>query len=728
MSASYAASNRPANVGPRRAVSGRYAEALKRCSAVAREEFAAAQDAFGASRERSTLLSRQLEQAANAIRRDGHEFQKSRDSLEALRSRLEETISGRLDGAELHLGRLKRRLGQFTVALFGRTMAGKSTIREALTQGDGSTIGKGAQNTTRGLHEYDWNHLRILDAPGIASSDERVRAQLDSLARSAFEEADLVLFLLSSDGIQETVFEGLRGIRDMAKPVLFLLNYKLDLTKDVLRRRFLREGGLRSSRVQAEIAGHEKRLRSFACEHLGMREADVTVVPIHAQAAFLGRMCGSEEEQALYAASNVDSVMERLTSEILRAGVVRRMQTIVDGTSYDLGAVRDLLTQESRELAKQAKFVGGKFRELGVWCDGFVAEGNKGLPGELKAALAPLRASIAAFVEDNLERRDVKACWKRHVEAHGLGEWMQAWQKQKEDALAARMHEFARQIQAEASLLDSSALLAGIEQYDPIDLKRGFGWMGAGAGLGTGVLGLGVLLNWWNPAGWVMGALFGISVIAGLFGWFSDSREEKMARQRAKAATALRESVGELEAGILKQLQKWFEKRLVAVANDIVGEGRVLTEGMQSMAGLLRRAATAIDEDVSGLDRRLLLRAAQALDIPLAEGDLERVARAPGLRAKLLVRRPLPSRFGTVVGKTLGEWLDPVVHGPERQVVAAALRPAQVDARAVSIDAETARVTLRRDQVGKAIGRQGINVRLAGKLLQKQIKLIPEER
>ena len=142
----------------------------------------------------------------------------------------------------------------------------------------------------------------------------------------------------------------------------------------------------------------------------------------------------------------------------------------------------------------------------------------------------------------------------------------------------------------------------------------------------------------------------------------------------------------------------------------------------------MRRAATAIDEGISSLDRRLLLRAAQALDVPLMEKNLVRVARAPGRRMKLLVQHPLSPRFEELVGKTLGEELDMVVRGPELQMVAAALRPAQVDARAVSSDSDTVRVILGRAQLDEARGQQGLNIWLAGKLFQKPIKLILEGR
>ena len=57
------------------------------------------------------------------------------------------------------LQNLRENLSQFSITLFGRTMAGKSTLMEILTEGDGSSIGKGSQRTTRDVRKYTWNGL-----------------------------------------------------------------------------------------------------------------------------------------------------------------------------------------------------------------------------------------------------------------------------------------------------------------------------------------------------------------------------------------------------------------------------------------------------------------------------------------------------------------------------------------------------------------------------------------
>ena len=64
------------------------------------------------------------------------------------------------------LNKLYGNLSSFNITLFGRTMAGKSTLMEVLTHGDGKAIGNGAQRKTRDIRSYEWNGLRITDVPG----------------------------------------------------------------------------------------------------------------------------------------------------------------------------------------------------------------------------------------------------------------------------------------------------------------------------------------------------------------------------------------------------------------------------------------------------------------------------------------------------------------------------------------------------------------------------------
>lgn len=89
------------------------------------------------------------------------------------------------------LENLRSNMSKFSITLFGRTMAGKSTLMEILTEGNGETIGKGAQRTTRDIRKYTWNELEITDVPGIGAFEGEDDEQI------AFEAAKTVPLSIS---------------------------------------------------------------------------------------------------------------------------------------------------------------------------------------------------------------------------------------------------------------------------------------------------------------------------------------------------------------------------------------------------------------------------------------------------------------------------------------------------------------------------------------------------
>ena len=118
---------------------------------------------------------------------------------------------------------LRENLSKFSVTLFGRTMAGKSTLMEILTEGDGSSIGKGAQRTTLDVRKYEWNGLEITDVPGIGAFEGEDDEQI---AFEAAKTADLILFLITDDAPQAVDAECFSRIVELGKPIIGIMNVK----------------------------------------------------------------------------------------------------------------------------------------------------------------------------------------------------------------------------------------------------------------------------------------------------------------------------------------------------------------------------------------------------------------------------------------------------------------------------------------------------------------------
>lgn len=109
-----------------------------------------------------------VESKSKAVRETAREFAGELEKVKEILLRLTDEAGKDLDST---LKGLQKSRGLVTIALFGQTRAGKSTTLEALTGGDGTTIGIGRQHTTTQIKQYFWppkqKTLRIVDTPGI---------------------------------------------------------------------------------------------------------------------------------------------------------------------------------------------------------------------------------------------------------------------------------------------------------------------------------------------------------------------------------------------------------------------------------------------------------------------------------------------------------------------------------------------------------------------------------
>jgi hypothetical protein len=442
-----------------------YEDALAACSHVATEEFRVAQAAFRGVQLVVTNVQRQTSSVLKRSRGNGDAVGDVRDRLQQLTIKLQQVIDQTLVATEQSLEQKRIHLEKFTVTLFGRTMAGKSTIREAITRGNGSTIGTGSQRTTRDIREYEWDHLRVIDTPGIGAYEGTMDRDL---ALSVLDQSDLILFLTSSDGIQEEAFRGMQALREQNKPIIFVLNVKEDLTRPVYRKRFLRDPD--ALFADSLIRGHFHRIYTLAQDFLGMRYR--TIVPLHAQAAFLATQeVDPGVAQALHTASRIEDLLKALKMEVSQSGPVRRLQTILDGTILALMTFEGTLRDEAKAVEDRAAYLRDKFAELDKWLDGYIGASKTRLEQEVTAKFFDLKSSVSQFVDDNIEQKDVSKRWRQKVEGLCLNEWMGRVQQTILDEVRGRLGEFSREMEIEGSLFQSFDM-PGPQTYDPWDVKK----------------------------------------------------------------------------------------------------------------------------------------------------------------------------------------------------------------------------------------------------------------
>ncbi|MFM6039395.1 MAG: GTPase [Sphaerospermopsis kisseleviana] len=199
-----------------------FEEALKNCSKTANSAY-----------DRSIRYAKKVEIAIKRINSDieavshkilkfkGSEQFQFAETLKQIQSDIQKISEASLADLVISLNQKRKHLENFTVALFGRTKAGKSTLRETLTRGDGGTIGKGSQRTTRDVKEYSWQGLRLLDTPGIEAYKGNDDTQK---ANKIIDQSDIILFLTSDDSVQPGEFKAMAQLQQINKYFAVILN------------------------------------------------------------------------------------------------------------------------------------------------------------------------------------------------------------------------------------------------------------------------------------------------------------------------------------------------------------------------------------------------------------------------------------------------------------------------------------------------------------------------
>ena len=630
-----------------------FEKALRRCNTVAREEYPFAQNGFDGAENLVLKLQDQMATIeVGAANRHGTATQEAREQLAVLSRQLDRMITDELERASDSLSQKKNSLEKFTVTLFGRTMTGKSTIREAITQGDGSTIGKGGQRTTRDIQTYEWNALRIVDTPGIGGYKGEADA---TIARSVIDESDVLLFLTHSDGIQKSSFCGMRDLRKQNKPIIFVLNVKRDLTTRVKMKKFLQSP--ESIMGRGEIDGHINRIRRLAEEELGMHR--VNIVPIHAQAAFLATRPEYKDRSAeLHAASGIDNLLDALMNEVLQRGTVRRLQTLLDGTIIKLMDFEERLREKAQSLSQSAKYLKGKFAELNTWFDGYIDNLDRRIGHYTSEVLRPLRDSVSVFVDENIERADVEARWKRQMESMEIDKKMEDFQKQLLNEVREHLEEFQREVAFEWELMDAITI-QGPEQYNPPDVRKGLGRIGAVSGALAGVAVVAAKIgaaNFWNPVGLIAGVLAaGFGILSGL-SWLFGNREKKLQRRKNEVANQLRNQIDSMERHIVSETKKCFDRSITSDLMRVRREIPQLYNGMFQLSSALGEATSTLGAGIEALNRRLLIRCGALVGEKITEDSISDIVRAPGIKTKFIsAAGAVSSSFCREVGKALGE-------------------------------------------------------------------------
>ena len=509
-------------------------------------------------------------------------------------------------------------LDSFNITLFGKTMTGKSTLREILTHGDGSSMGHGGQRTTRDTRSYEWQGMAVTDVPGIEAYEGK---EDEELAEKAVTNADLVLFLITAGQPEGTEADWLVKLKQKDKPLICICNYKKSIADEQRLKRLLSD----PERLEKEmdITGLVEQFNQFIQTSLPNERVDFLVT--HLLAKFYSQQPRYKQfSRELSYLSRFDYVENAIIDKVVQNGVFYRRKSflsIVDVPIYEQSVG---LFDFSAESYNQYVLVSDKIKELDKWCDFFYQTEYKRMHDEIDVMFSSLDRNVSGFVEVHVEDSNAGAAWQNEVERFGIKERLERIMQNTYCKAENKIKDLFEDLQQEMNLsYKFNARFTG--DFSIANWKKGLGWASGIAGVGAAVA---FLLASSSPIGWVF---TGIAALFGLFGWLAPSREKKLRENRQELTRTIREQIGKMRKNSHGIATKWY---FTNIKDGIMKQShdrlKMVAGSFLGLANSERQLALGYSQNHIDISKNIIMTVLDEINAPenVKQGIL-RVARIP---------------------------------------------------------------------------------------------------
>ena len=461
-----------------------------------------------------------------------------------------------------------------------RQHAALEGLAELNRDADGSIIGDGRPDFTRQTHRYDFcaegQRFALLDVPGIEGDEKQVKDEIDS----AVKKAHAVFYVTSKPTAPQKGDEARQGTLEKIKAHLGAQTEVWSLfNKRVTNPMLLEKPQLVSEDEQVSLQDLDIKMREQLGEHYQhaislsawpafLAVADCLVPRSSAannQAKFLSKLPAGQ----MLDKSGLTSFCEHLSGNLVkdhRAKIKRsnlhKVRREVSKIIHQLSTLRRL---EFRPLEEELRLeTNSSQAQLGIALQALetrlTAKGEEAIR-KFKTAV---RKEVYARIENDIGNDDFRSALERSITGQ-----QEVLERELPSIMQAEVDSFAKQIAAVVARFEAHAKhllstysklrIGGLSVPFKVDIK-----IDNGINL-TSLLGTlaGGALMFWNPAGWAIMALGGITLLVSLgkalYGAFNTKYKQGQQRK----------SVDENLEKIAEQLQEAFHKSLASALPEL---------------------------------------------------------------------------------------------------------------------------------------------------------------
>ena len=510
----------------------------------------------------------------------------------------------------------------FSITVFGRTMAGKSTLMEILTHGDGSSIGNGKQRFTRDVRSYTYKKLQITDVPGVAAFEGQ---DDENVAFDAAKKCDLIVFLINDDDVQPEVTECLSKLFSIGKPVICIVNVKQEIKDD------LNQKEMKFFKYCLDMKMNNDRLNDIKQQMFeygrsyGQDWHSIRFAYVHLKAAFMAQQDKySEWSEYLLDYSRFEYVDRLIIDEVSSKGSFYKLKSYADIVTVPLVDAVETLYDQSAENSRQGTIYLEKTRNLCQWNKKFEKNAKTQIENYLTEVSNTLKREVASFAEDNYNNPKANANWNQFVNKQNVSEGAQRLLDQLAKECESELKEISREVDSEIKFSFMIKIDDTLKMRRMVDGRRVWNWT-------TSILSGGLTIAGLFTGGVISLVGIGIGGLGVLGNLIFKDYEKKASNARIKLEKKLTANIDKTVNGLRKNMLDVLYSDLMKghlypttdSLNEAVSSLFALSDAQYSFAGRLNSKLEAINK--TSITEALAFCGFQGL-----EWHIEGIARIPG--------------------------------------------------------------------------------------------------
>ncbi len=664
--------------------------------------------------EQEKNLNRTLDSAQKEIQNTIQDFQRSPCYASGTTELLEKQLKD-IKKSFKHLSysfnedlqNLQENMSHFSVTLFGRTMAGKSTLMEILTEGDGSSIGKGAQRTTRDIRKYTWNGLEITDVPGIGAFEGEDDEQI------AFESAktsDLILFLITDDAPQAVEAECLSRIVNLGKPIICVMNIKASIAEEKSLKLALRDV---NKRFDMERLNKIRNQFLKFSEQAGQTWDHIPFVYVHLKSAYSAlKVENLEKRKGFSEISRIDYLKKRIVLQIRTKGKFYRIKNFIDIISNPVLESMEKFLEQSRINSVQGRTILEKKRQLKRWKDTFCRDAKTHVNSLIVKIESELNGEISSFAEEHYDDNNADKAWNELLKSRKIDVKCQELLEDLESECSNKLKEISREVTNELKFVasfedDESLRMPGIT-----DSKKIYNWSSVAL---SGVLSIASVIAFAvgsavaGPIGWVA---LGVSILSYVGGFFFDSRDKKESEARIRLEKKLRANISKTCDILKKDMNKSLDSLVSIKIDGLMAQIDKINSVIFHLADTQKELAWKLNNHLIKLNCKIIAEAIRLIGAEGLEYHVQSVSRIPGNISLILLRdgTVFPKDQEYKLHELTGEKICFVYNSENKQILISRILGRKIDRNKIRIEDK---IGVAHIHLGDATSNMKIRVRLA---------------